>query len=196
MSTFPTAIKNFTQLQDGVDTVKALHQNERGDEITAIETALGTNLSNLKVQQIVNYQTGAMATGTTAIPNDDTIPQITEGTEFMTLAITPKLITSKLKIDVILQFSPGGADQSILALFKDSIADALAVVEQWRPGAGDSGVSTLALSHYITAGTTSAITFRVRAGGQSGTFTFNGSGGSRKMGGVYASSITITEYVP
>ena len=30
--------------------------------------------------QTVSYQTGAVATGTAVIPNDDTIPQITEGT--------------------------------------------------------------------------------------------------------------------
>ena len=37
--------------------------------------------------QRVNTQTGAVATGTTLLPNDDTIPQNTEGTEFMTLAV-------------------------------------------------------------------------------------------------------------
>ena len=43
MAEYPNAIKNFLQLEDGVDTVIALHPNERGDEITAIETELGTN---------------------------------------------------------------------------------------------------------------------------------------------------------
>ena len=45
--------------------------------------------------QTVSYQTGAVATGTTIIPFDDTIPQITEGNEFMTLAITPRSATSQ-----------------------------------------------------------------------------------------------------
>ena len=35
--------------------------------------------------QIVNSQTGAVATGTTTIPFDDTIPQNTEGTEFLSV---------------------------------------------------------------------------------------------------------------
>lgn len=39
-----------------------------------------------------------------------------------------------------------------------------------------------------------ATTFKVRIGGTSaGATTFNGSGGGRKLGGVMASSITITE---
>ena len=37
------------------------------------------------VVQTVSYQTGAVATGTTIIPIDDTIPQISEGNEYMTL---------------------------------------------------------------------------------------------------------------
>ena len=43
MADYPGAIKNFLQLEDGVDTVLAQHPNERGDEITAIETELGTD---------------------------------------------------------------------------------------------------------------------------------------------------------
>jgi hypothetical protein len=40
---YPSTLKTFTQLVDGVDDVLAAHPNERGDEITAIETELGTN---------------------------------------------------------------------------------------------------------------------------------------------------------
>ena len=47
----------------------------------------------------------------------------------------------------------------------------------------------------MTSGTTSSITFRIRAGGNvAGTTTFNGSVGSRFFGGVYNSYIEITEY--
>lgn len=38
---FPLSVKNFLQLQDGVDSVVAQHPNDRGDEITAIQTLLG-----------------------------------------------------------------------------------------------------------------------------------------------------------
>lgn len=40
-ASFPATIKNFLQLQDGVDRVIAQHPNERGDEVTAIETMIG-----------------------------------------------------------------------------------------------------------------------------------------------------------
>lgn len=40
MASFPSSIKTFATLVDLADSVLAAHQNERGDEITAIETAL------------------------------------------------------------------------------------------------------------------------------------------------------------
>ena len=45
----------------------------------------------------------------------------------------------------------------------------------------------------MTAGTTSATTFKVRAGGTAGTFTFNGVNGAGILNNTLASSIPITE---
>ncbi len=147
------------------------------------------------VQQ-VNTQTGAVATGTTTIPDDDTIPQNTEGNEYMTLAVTPTDAANKLKIEVV--FNGGNSNNNVwttVALFQDSTANALAVGRTFNAVA--TAFSTVSFSHYMTAGTTSATTFKVRAGSESaGTITFNGQSGARKMGGVFASSITITEIVP
>jgi hypothetical protein len=78
------------------------------------------------------------------------------------------------------------------ALFQDSTASALAATTAYALTA--VGAVLLTFTHYMTAGTTSATTFRVRAGGSNaGTTTFNGSSGARLLGGVMASSITITE---
>ena len=40
-ASYPTQVKNFLLLQDGIDKVLAQHPNERGDEITAVQTMLG-----------------------------------------------------------------------------------------------------------------------------------------------------------
>jgi hypothetical protein len=144
------------------------------------------------ILQVVNFQTGAVATGTTAIPIDDTIPQNTEGNEYMTLAITPTNANSKLLIEVTGLFSSSVANNLIVALFQDSTANALASTWFYQ-GAVTSG-TIVSFNHYMTAGTTSATTFKVRAGGSSaGTTTFNGAAGARYLGGTLASSITITE---
>jgi hypothetical protein len=143
------------------------------------------------VIQVATSATGALATGTTTIPFDDTIPQITEGTEFMTLAITPSSATNSLIIQVTLQVAFSGSDWTTVALFQDSTANALATTTSNI----NSGFGLPQTFNYkMTAGTTSSTTFRVRAGaGSAGTVTVNGTASARRFGGVMASTMTIYE---
>ena len=84
----------------------------------------------------------------------------------------------------------GASATGTLALFQDSTAGALAAV-MFR---GSSRVTNTTLTHYMDAGTISSTTFKVRVGNESaGTITLNGHSSVRKLGGVAASSITITE---
>ena len=154
-----------------------------------------TTVSSGTVLQIVNYQTGAVVTGTTTIPIDNTIPQITEGNEYMSLAITPKSATSKLLIAVVVQGSVNTAEWASMALFQDATANALACGWNYLDTA-TAGIP-LTLTHYMTSGTTSSTTFRVRIGTNGGnTFSINGQVWAGRFGGTLASSITITEVVP
>lgn len=144
-----------------------------------------------KVLQVVNTQTGAMSTTTTTIPWDDTIPQNTEGAEFMTATITPGNTNNKLRIDVVFNAASSNGEITV-ALFQDSTAGALAAVG--RDTINTAGaMHSICMTHYMTAGTTSATTFKVRGGVNAGTLTFNGEVGARLFGGVCASSITVTE---
>ena len=164
------------------------------DTITGKTTA-GTVAIPNHVVQVVNTQTGAVATGTGTCSYDDTIMQNTEGTEFMTLAITPTSSTSKLKFDIVFNGCNNVSNKiTTVGLFQDSTANALATVQNLNFYGVANNPFTLSLNHFMTAGTTSSTTFKVRAGGDtSSTTTFNGQNGSRKGGGVLASSITITE---
>lgn len=149
------------------------------------------------VQEVSTMST-AVATVSGAggvIPNDDTIPQITEGGEVMTVTITPKSSTNKLVIEAHVLQSNGNATQVLtMALFQDSTANALASAVCF------SGASTLVpysypLRHEKVAGTTSAITFRIRIGShQNTTNTFNGYNGGRMHGAITKSSIIVREY--
>lgn len=146
--------------------------------------------------QTVNTQSGAVVTGSTTIPFDDTIPQITEGDEYLTVTITPKDAANVLEIDVCLFISClTGVRNLCVALFQDATANALACGQAVVPTAGYT--MNICFRHRMVAGTTSATTFRVRAGvDTSGTCTLNGSSGARKYGGVQASSITVKEIAP
>ena len=149
----------------------------------------GSKLGTGAVLQVKNFQTGAVDTGTTTIPLDDTIPQITEGDEYMTLAITPTSASNKLRIEVAINGASTSADE-IAALFVGTTANALNVGSRTSSGNWRQQLNIL---HYMDSGATSELTFRVRAGGTSGTYTFNGHSSARTYGGVYLSSITIME---
>jgi hypothetical protein len=159
--------------------------------LTQVQTSM---LGAGAVVQVVNFQTGALATGTGTIPADDTIPQNTEGNEFMTLAVTPTSSTNILQIDVVFFGATSSAGLSVIlaALFQDSNVNAIACgMGLCATANGQVGIR---FTHRMVAGTTSATTFRLRVGGNgAGTTTFNGSGGARYFGGTMASSITITE---
>lgn len=151
------------------------------------------SVSNSVVVQVVNSNTGAVATGTTLVPNDDTIPQNTEGDEYLTASITPTSATNKLLIQCVIQLATSAAgEMMICALFQDTTANSLAAEMQYAPSSGQP--RPFVITHYMTAGTTSATTFKIRAGNTTtGTMTINGVAGARKLGGVMISSITITE---
>lgn len=165
-----------------------------GSAITAGTVGSSQAATGLVVQVVGNV-TGAVATGTTTIPNDDTIPQNTEGDQYLSQAITPKSSTNVLVIEGLLNLSASIAGQNMaVALFQDTTANALAVGFT-RGNAAGSLLDNVVVRHIMVAGTTSATTFKIRAGGNgAATTTLNGQTGARLYGGVLMSSITITEY--
>jgi hypothetical protein len=161
--------------------------NEVGDEIQVSNRDGGAGT----IVQVVNTQTGSVATCSTIIPYDDTIPQITEGDQVMSLAITPKSVSNKLKIDVVAHVSATPSTSMTVALFQDSTANALA--SGFTISYYNDEIVNIKFTYFMSAGTVSSTTFKVRAGTGTGTLTFNGYGGNRIHGGVLTSSITITE---
>jgi len=145
------------------------------------------------VVQEVNAYFNVKLTGTTPMIWDDTPPQQTEGDEYMTLAITPKSATNKLKIEVIVRLShTAGQTNLIAALFKDAAAQALDT--GWTRNEVANFPRTIILLWHMPAGTTSEIIFKVRAGGTTGaTLTFGGVNDTRFFQGTLAGTITITE---
>lgn len=173
--------------------------NVKSGVIQSVSTALGTstvvnaNLATGVSVQTVSSLSSAVATGTTTIPLDDTIPQISEGTEFITCAITPKSTTNVLRIDVSIFASISTAVNIIGALFQDATTNALAVGQSFQSTV--TAPAPVVFSYTMTAATVSSTTFRVRLGGSgAGTITFNGQSTARLFGAITKSSIVITEY--
>lgn len=160
-------------------------------EVTARNSAIATAQVG-SVVQAVNTTVAASATTTTVLPGDDTIPQITEGGEFMTLAYTPLSATNKLRVDVVLNLAGSVSGYLTGALFVDATAGALGAGVTYCAAANAPG--QVHFTVWLTAGSTTARTYRVRGGlNSAGTTTFNGAAGTRLLGGAMASSITVTE---
>lgn len=145
------------------------------------------------VVQAVNTETGAVATGSTSIPSDDTIPQNTEGDQYLSQAITPTSASNKLLVEALLTLSTASAGYAIAALFQDLTANALAAATSQTTTA--NGLVQVFLRHEMTSGTVSSTTFKIRAGcSAGGTVTLNGVSAARKLGGVLLSWIRVTEF--
>lgn len=144
------------------------------------------------VVQVAYTKTGAVATTTTTLPWDDTIPQNTEGAEFMNRAITPRSAANLLEISAQLHLANSAPNRIAAALFQDSTASAIATMGVANDSAGFE--RTLALFWTMLAGTTSSTTFKVRAGAVgAGTTTFNGQASARLYGGTLNSYMRIAE---
>jgi hypothetical protein len=162
------------------------------NSITASAVDYSKVATGFCVQQ-VNVISGTLANGTTIMPYDNTIPQNTEGDQYMTLSITPKSATNILVIQVVTFISSSVATFLIAALFQDSTANALAAGLNFQSQA--SGATSVPVTHTMVAGTTSPTTFKLRCGGSdAGTFGFNGVGANQRLGAITKSSMIITEY--
>ena len=146
-------------------------------EVKGIQAPAGYNLAMPAghIVQTVNTQTTSTIVGT------------------LTVNITPKSATNKLLINVVTILSAGVNSLPSTNLFVGTTANALATTYTHAYGEADYPLNHK-LTHYMTSGSTSALTFRVRIGcNNSGSVTLNGREEVRKMGGALTSSITIME---
>lgn len=144
---------------------------------------------------LVNLVTAINASNVTYttpfIPSDDTIPQSGEGNEYLTATITPKKTTNRLKIRFTGWASADAVRRIVVALFKDSDANALRA--SCVVTAATSNEVTLSLEHEMAAGSISPITFKIRVGVGAGSLYMLGNSAGRLFGGVGACTLTIEE---
>lgn len=150
------------------------------------------------VLQVLTSQSVTYVTGTgSAIPIDDTIPQSTEGDQYFSITITPGNASNRLLIEAALNLAASNVNAWFtLALFQDSGTGAIAASTQFLPTSG--GIVAATLRFIMAAGTTSATTFKLRAGVQSGDTPayMNGNSSGRFLGGVMVSGMSVTEITP
>lgn len=142
----------------------------------------------------VYAETTTHTKSSTTIPLDDTIPQSTEGVEILTGTITPSSTSSKIRVRVVVPVASPTGEGVTVALFRDSVANALcAVASSEGVSPGPEGVP---LAYEYAPGSASAITLKVRVGSSGGgDFGVNGdkAPGTRIYGGVSRATMIIEE---
>lgn len=149
----------------------------------------------LGVVQRVYSEYTANADLTTVIPYDDTIPQITEGTEVLTAAITPKSATNRIRIRFQCFGQNSGAGQAKLlsALFVDATANALCASCSDDPHTTGVAMNNI-MEYEESAASTTARTYRIRVGPHTAdTIRLNGTTAARRFGGVARATLIVEE---
>lgn len=145
------------------------------------------------IVQTIQTGNGTLVSTASIIPQDNTIPQITEGAQVLTGSITPIGRANVLDIDFNSVMSCDTTAPINVALFVDSTANAIGAV-----GANVStGVTSVCvpLKHRRRSGGVASTTFSIRIGGTVGnTVSINSVSGTVSVfGGVCATSLNITE---
>lgn len=153
----------------------------------------GIKLPGEEVQKVRQYIATSAAPGSTAMPFDNSIPQIGEGVLLLTQAITPKSKCNRLKIRArVLVSNEGGAASFTGALFQDATANALVAAPVDMRTA--NVLDPLIIEWDMIANTTSSTSFTIRGGTNGGnTIRYNGVSGAASYGGVGYSVFEITE---
>lgn len=155
----------------------------------------GTSVSNFAEGGLRNmiYSTDSgVKTGATVMPDDTSIPQSNEGNQYMQVVFVPTMSSDKINVSVKAQLVNDTVGVLTACLFRDTNPDAIACSQDVDNIAGLR--RQLVIDYSQTAGTTNAVTYKLRAGGEgAGTTTFNGVAGASKLGGALVSSMEVSE---
>ena len=160
-----------------------------------------TNVSAGKLLRKTSYFINRQSISHATFPNDDTIPQITEGTQFFSQEYTPSTTNCDLFIiaNCSVRETANNTNQKAMALFINDSTDALRVVSGLTNGQGSVHGDNFVLMHKMPS-YSGAKTFSLRAhGGDTINYfagTYNGIQSSPKMGATaHGQSLFIIEEI-
>jgi hypothetical protein len=185
---YSDALGSHTQIQS-LATTGRLAQFPDQDGIVALRSDILVRTAQIVVTELTaDFSTAA------AIPFDATIPQSGEGAEYITAAITPTNASSVLEIEVDLAIGGSAGGIFIAALFKDSDANA---IQTWGSAVGGSGIYPFRMVCRVSAGSTSARTYKIRVGSNGITAYINRNSATADLfGATVVSRLAIREIAP
>jgi hypothetical protein len=190
------ALASRMQLRNGLIMAGAAGGDMGAGTINAAGLFVNGATISSKLAQVVRDTEAAFSTTTAIIPDDNTIPQQTEGTELMSVSITPINASSKIRIRGHVMATHGTAANPVnYALFQDATANAFFATMD--AGSNSTWPNGHKFEVVIDAGSTSARTYKLRIGpGTAGTVGINGSTTARLFGGVSIALLEVEELLP
>ncbi|MBT0664884.1 hypothetical protein KI809_11285 [Geobacter pelophilus] len=139
--------------------------------------------------------TGSVVKCNVTIPRDDTVPQITEGTQVLSVIYAAKRPNSRIVIRAYVQGQPTNAGTTVSSLFQSGSSNAIAAATHTVSADGNFPAPIAIMGEY-SPGSTDSVTYSLRVGrGDAGqVFYVNGTNaGLRVFGGVAATYMTVEE---
>ena len=173
-----------------VDNVGVLTVTSSGVNVTGIVTANTLAIPGTVIRKSY-YPIGRGTFSQTTFPNDDTVPQITEGAEAATQAYTPSTANCDLIITVFAGIKESGnvSNNHAMGLFVSGTNDALQVVSGYTTGNSGGSVHSdnFIIIYKMPSWGTFQKTFSIRFHGANSINYQNANGGAEAKFGEAAS---------
>lgn len=132
----------------------------------------------------------AYGTFNTVIPADNTVPQITEGTQILSISHATRAFNSGVRLTY---FGNGSGAAPVHAMFRSGSTNALRAIAQLD---GDLMKAVVMQAEYLP-GSTASVTYSIRVGaGYSGGVVYvNGLSSGQVLGGAQAAVLLLEEFV-
>lgn len=182
---------NITTAAGDTAVVVPIGNPASGWQVLAFQRATTPVVGAVIDRAYAEYTTNANITA--LIPNDDTLPQNTEGTQILSVSLTPKSTTNRIRLRFQGMFSSNTAPGTVAAaVFSSASASALRSTLATSPQVDYP--QQIVLEHEYVPGTTAALTFTVRVGPISGvTIRMNGTSSARLFGGSLGATLVVEE---
>jgi len=162
-----------------------------GSKVGEVQSSFGGFKGNVIQIQYAELTTTGTTSPSTIIGFDDTIPQSNEGTEVLTLSITPKFSNSLLVVEsnIFIGENSNSTNAIAAAIFKDSDSNAIAsrFVAGMSSGAVPMGANLahdfMYMQKILTSGSTNLTTFKTRISPADAMATIRWNGTSARFGG-------------
>lgn len=189
-----TAVQDtVTEHETFIDTARNVGTPTRAgllaaeDEVTRALMASGTGA--FRLQRVSSTTISDSTVNTTTPAFDSSAPQVGEGEQIMSLAITPLLSTTLVQVRVYLTFTNGTTPMDVVfGLFRNGAASAVAA-----EGGNQTATQGQAMIFYSESpGSTSTITYTIRAGVSTSSITIPG---TNSLGSLRKCLIEAEEWV-